>query len=101
MSQREHGLQTYWFLKLIVLLTTPGEICPRKLSAYGLNKDRSGRDLELTKMLSTYANAENFEKNARRFYSRDHLAFVFRGGTFMRLLANRKRPETRSTIESK
>ena len=68
---------------------------------YGLNKDRSGRDLELTKMLSTYANAENFEKNARRFYSRDHLAIVVRGGAFMRLRANRKRPETRSTTDSK
>jgi hypothetical protein len=61
MSQREHGLQTYWLLKLIVLLTAPGEIYPRKLSAYGLNKDRLGRDLDQTKMLSMYANAEKFE----------------------------------------
>ena len=52
-------------------------------------------------MLSMYANAEKFEENARLFYSRDHLAIVFRGGAFMRLLANRKRPETRSTAESK
>ena len=61
MSQREHGLQTYWLLKLIVLLTAPGEIYPRKLSGYGLNKDRLGRDLDQTKMLSMYANAEKIE----------------------------------------
>jgi hypothetical protein len=55
MSQREHRLQTYWFLKLIVLLTAPGEIYPRKLSAYGLKKDRLERDLDQTNMLWMYA----------------------------------------------
>ena len=46
-NRREHGLQTYWFLKPIALLTATGEIYPRKLSAYGLNKDRSGKDFDL------------------------------------------------------
>ena len=86
MSQREHGLQTNWFLKLIALLTAPGKIYPRKPSAYGLNKDRSGRDLDQTKMLSTYANVEKMNRtNAASIAVISLLSLVF-----TRLLANRK-----------
>ena len=38
--QREHRLQTYWFLKLTEMLTAPGEIYPRKLSLYGVGQKR-------------------------------------------------------------
>ena len=36
--QREHRLQTYWFLKLTEMLTAPGELYPRKLSVYGVGQ---------------------------------------------------------------
>ena len=72
MSQRERRLQAYWFLKLIVLLMAPGEIYPRKLSAYGLKKDR----LEDSKMILIKQNVCRCTQNFSffRFYWLDQIS---------------------------